>query len=93
MAQVAERVYATVSSKGQLVIPAAIREELGIEPGTRIAIRREGAELVLKPETLAAKLATIKRMRGIAAGGPSLCEELLEDRRRERERELREEGW
>jgi AbrB family looped-hinge helix DNA binding protein len=93
MAQATEHVYATISSKGQLVIPAAIREELGIEPGTRIAIRREGAELVLKPETLAAKLATIKRMRGITAGGPSLCEELLEDRRRERERELREEGW
>jgi AbrB family looped-hinge helix DNA binding protein len=88
-----EQTYVTVSSKGQLVIPAAIREELGIEPGTRVAVRREGPELILKPETLAAKLAMIKKMRGIAAGGPSLCDELLEDRRRERERELREEGW
>ncbi len=88
-----EQIYATVSSKGQLVIPASIREELGIEPGTRVAIRREGPELILKPETLAAKLAMIKKMRGIAAGGPSLCDELLDDRRRERERELREEGW
>ena len=88
-----EELYATVSSKGQLVIPAAIREELGIEPGTRVAIRRVGQVLVLKPETVAAKLALIKRMRGIAAGGPSLCDELLDDRRRERERELREEGW
>lgn len=88
-----EQVYITVSSKGQLVIPAALREELGIEPGTRVAIRREGPELILKPETLTAKLAMIKKMRGIAAGGPSLCDELLEDRRLERERELREEGW
>jgi AbrB family looped-hinge helix DNA binding protein len=88
-----EKIYITVSSKGQMVIPAALREELGIEPGTRVAVRREGPELILKPETLAAKLAMIKRMRGIAAGGPSLCDELLEDRRRERERELREEGW
>jgi len=88
-----DEIYATVSSKGQLVIPATIREEMGIEPGTRIAIRRVGPEVILKPETLAAKLAMIKRMRGITAGAPSLCDELLEDRRRERERELREEGW
>jgi AbrB family looped-hinge helix DNA binding protein len=87
-----EQIYTTVSSKGQLVIPAAIREELGIEPGTRVSIRREGPELILRPETVAAKLAMIKKMRGITAGGPSLCDELLEDRRRERERELRE-GW
>lgn len=88
-----EAIYTTVSSKGQLVIPAAIREALGIEPGTRVAIRREGPELILKPETLTAKLAMIKQMRGITATGPSLCDELLEERRRERERELREEGW
>jgi AbrB family looped-hinge helix DNA binding protein len=88
-----ETTYATVSTKGQLVIPASIREELGIEPGTRVAIRREGPEVVLKPETLIAKLAMIKKMRGITAGGPSLCDELLEDRRGERERELREESW
>jgi AbrB family looped-hinge helix DNA binding protein len=88
-----EQIYTTVSSKGQMVIPAAIREELGIEPGTRVAIRREGPELILRPETLATSRAMIKKMRGITAGGPSLCDELLEDRRRERERELREEGW
>jgi AbrB family looped-hinge helix DNA binding protein len=88
-----ETIYATVSTKGQLVIPASIREELGIEPGTRVAIRREGPEVVLKPETLTAKLAMIKKMRGITAGGPTLCDELLEDRRLERERESREEGW
>ena len=88
-----EQVYATVSTKGQLVIPAAIREELGIEPGTRVAIRREGAELVLRPETLAAKLRLIEKMHGCTAGGPSGTDILLEDRRLERERELREEGW
>ena len=60
-----EQIYITVSTKGQLVIPAAIREELGIEPGTRVAVRREGPEFILKPETLAAKLAMIKKMRGV----------------------------
>jgi AbrB family looped-hinge helix DNA binding protein len=83
----------TVSSKGQLVIPAAIRESLGIEPGTRIVIRVEGTRLILEPQTLAAKLRLIKEMRGCTAGGPSMTDELLEDRRREREAELAKDGW
>ncbi|MGH9598436.1 MAG: AbrB/MazE/SpoVT family DNA-binding domain-containing protein [Terracidiphilus sp.] len=93
MRQTKEPIYVRVSTKGQMVLPAALREEFGIEPGTRVAILHDGAQLILRPETLAAKLAMIKKMRGITAGGPSLCDELLEDRRRERERELREEGW
>jgi AbrB family looped-hinge helix DNA binding protein len=88
-----DQVYITVSSKGQLVIPAALREELGIEPGTRVAVRREGPELILKPETLAAKLAMIKKMRGCTAGFPSGSDMLLEDRRSERERELAKDGY
>jgi AbrB family looped-hinge helix DNA binding protein len=83
----------TVSSKGQLVIPAKIREALGIVSGTRVAIQHDGGRLILDPQNLEAKLRRIKAMRGIAAGGPSLSDELIEDRRRERERELREEGW
>jgi AbrB family looped-hinge helix DNA binding protein len=87
------QVYITVSSKGQVVIPAAIREELGIEPGTRVAVRLEGQELVLRPETLAAKLSMIKKMRGCTAGFPSGSDMLLEDRRLERERELAKDGY
>ena len=85
--------YTTVSSKGQMVIPMAIREELGIEPGTRVAVRVEGGRVVLDPETLAAKFRKIEQMRGITAGGPSGTDLLLEERRRERERELAEQGW
>ncbi len=76
-----------------MVIPAQIRAALGIEAGTRVAIRQEGTRLVLEPQTLAAKLRLIDEMRGITAGGPSMTDMLLEDRRLERERELREEGW
>jgi AbrB family looped-hinge helix DNA binding protein len=86
-------VYSTVSTKGQIVIPAAVREELEIEPGTRVRIRVEGGRIVLDPETLAAKFRKIERMRGCTKGGPSMTEALLEERRLERERELREEGW
>ncbi len=76
-----------------MVIPAAMRESLGIEPGTRVAIRQEGTRLILEPETLAAKLRLIKELRGLTAGGPSMTNELLEDRRRERETELAKDGW
>lgn len=88
-----DQVFTTVSSKGQMVIPASIREQLGIEPGTRIALRVEGTQVILQPDTLTAKLRRIKEMRGCTAGGPSMTDALLEDRRRERERELAEEGW
>jgi AbrB family looped-hinge helix DNA binding protein len=88
-----DQVYATVSTKGQLVIPAPIREALGIEPGTRIAIRREGARVILDPETMAAKLRLIDEMHGSAAGHESGTDLLLEERRIEREQELAEEGW
>lgn len=87
------QIFTTVSSKGQMVIPAAIREQLGIEPGTRVAVRVEGMQVILEPDTLAAKVRRIKAMRGCTAGGPSGTDLLLEDRRRERERELAEEGW
>jgi AbrB family looped-hinge helix DNA binding protein len=88
-----ERLYTTVSSKGQMVIPAVVRQQLGIETGTRIAVRVEGARVILDPESLAAKLRLIEEVRGCTAGGPSGTDLLLADRRLERERELREEGW
>ena len=88
-----EQIFTTVSSKGQMVIPASIREAMGIEPGTRVAVRREGDRVILEPQTLAAKLRILKQLRGYTAGGPSMCDMLLEDRRREREIELAKDGW
>ena len=87
-----ERIFTTVSSKGQMVIPASIREAMGIEPGTRVAVRQEGDRVILEPQTLAAKLRILKELRGCTAGLPSGCDMLLEDRRREREMELAKYG-
>ena len=84
--------YSTMSSKGQAVIPAEFRESLRIEPGTRLAWRQEGRFLVVEPETLAVKLQRIDAMQGLTAGGPSMCDQLLEERRLDLERETRE-GW
>ena len=88
-----KQVFVTVSSKGQLVIPAEFRASMGIEAGTRISIREEGGELRLRPDTLEAKLRLIDELCGITAGGPSGCDMLLEDRRREREMELAKDGF
>jgi AbrB family looped-hinge helix DNA binding protein len=88
-----EQIFTTVSSKGQMVIPAAIREAMGIEPGTRIAIRVEGEKLILSPQSIAAKLRIINELYGCTAGGPSMTDMLLEERRQDRIRELEKEGW
>ncbi|HZP07274.1 MAG TPA: AbrB/MazE/SpoVT family DNA-binding domain-containing protein [Terracidiphilus sp.] len=88
-----EQSYVTVSTKGQMVIPLPIRQELGIEAGTRLALHIEGGRIIVDPQSMAAKLRRIQEMRGCTAGGPSGTDMLLEERRRERERELAEEGW
>lgn len=61
-------VFTTVSSKGQIVIPAELREDLGIAAGTRVAIRREKSVLVLQPITEA----FIDSLMGCCRGGESL---------------------
>jgi hypothetical protein len=49
--------------------------------------------VIKKPMTLEEKLRLVDELCGCTAGYPSGTDMLLEDRRLERERELREEGW
>ncbi len=39
-----------VTSKGQVTIPKAVRDKLGIAPGTDVGFSEEGALIVLKPD-------------------------------------------
>jgi AbrB family looped-hinge helix DNA binding protein len=78
-----EQVFTTVSSKGQMVIPAAMRESLGIEPGTRVSVRLDGDKLILHPQTRAATQRLIDRLCGLTAGGSSMCDELIAERHAE----------
>lgn len=39
----------TLSSKGQLVLPARVRRQLGLAQGERLTIEVRGDELVLRP--------------------------------------------
>ena len=75
---------AVMSSKGQLVIPAKLRKELGLKPGVRVVIRKQGNGLLIEPRAYEAFLA----LRGKYAG-LGLEERFAEYRRQERELEDR----
>jgi antitoxin PrlF len=40
---------ATVTSKGQITLPAALRRELGIQTGDRVRFERSGERVVMRP--------------------------------------------
>jgi AbrB family looped-hinge helix DNA binding protein len=41
--------FATMSSRGQVVIPGDIRKQLGLEEGTRFMVYSDGVNLLMKP--------------------------------------------
>lgn len=41
---------ATVDSKGRVVLPKAVRERLGIAPGTEVEVHAEDGQAVVEPE-------------------------------------------
>jgi AbrB family looped-hinge helix DNA binding protein len=67
----------TVSTKGQLVIPARMRDALGIEPGDRVALTLEDGAILLRP--VSERL--VDETCGMFAGGASMADELQKERR------------
>jgi AbrB family looped-hinge helix DNA binding protein len=84
-----EQVYAKFSTKGQVVIPAAMRESLGIKAGTRVVIRQQGSEIILQPATEVTTEQLIGDLCGMTAGGYSMADDLIAERRAEDEHA----GW
>lgn len=74
--------FTVVSSKGQIVIPAALRDELGIEAGTRLAIQRENNHLIVQPITKE----FIHSLVGCCKGEDSLVEAREREHRIEKDR-------
>lgn len=72
---------ATVSSKGQIAIPKAIRDRLNLKPGTQIAFEVQGEQLVMK--RLVSEFPDWRTMRGMVASGPSLTKALEQEHRDE----------
>jgi AbrB family looped-hinge helix DNA binding protein len=83
--------YRTViSSKGQVVIPAELRQQFGLEKGTPATWSEEKGRLILTPIT-ARRLDEIMGFLKPKPGEPSMFEESLAERERERKREGRRE--
>lgn len=70
----------TVTTKGQLVIPAKIRRKYAIREGTQVAFVEEENRLVLQPLTPE----FVSSLRGSLKGERSALNILLADRKRER---------
>ena len=68
----------TISSKGQIAIPKAVRERLNLKAGTEISIDVQGQALVLK--RLVRNHPDWHTMRGMLRGGAYLLSDLTNDR-------------
>lgn len=72
--------YAT--AKGQIVIPADLRRKYGIKNGTKIIVTDAGDSIVLKPITEQ----YLRNLQG-SLKGKGLLKALMEERRKDKERE------
>ena len=70
----------TVSSKGQIAIPKAVREALNLSEGTKLTLEVRGQEIVLS------KKPAWRKLQGAGAGG-DLMSAFAAFKKQERERE------
>jgi AbrB family looped-hinge helix DNA binding protein len=70
----------TVSSKGQIAIPKAVRDALNLSEGSKLTIELQGQKIILSKEP------TWKKLEG-AAAGTDLVKAFAAYKKRERERE------
>jgi len=73
----------SLSVKGQIVIPKALREVLGLRPGDKFLVLREGNTIILKPLKGKTAAALYGRYKGL---------DLLSDLREEHLQEIRGES-
>jgi AbrB family looped-hinge helix DNA binding protein len=74
---------ATVSAKGWVVIPKSIREKYGLKKGSRVQVLDYGQTVAIVP----LPDDPVGALHGMFEAGPSLTQELLAERERERARE------
>jgi AbrB family looped-hinge helix DNA binding protein len=73
---------ATISTKGQIVIPKTVRDRLNLKAGTEVVMDVRGETLVMKRAVR--NFPDWRTMRGMARGGPSLTKALIEERAAEK---------
>ena len=74
---------ATLSVKGQIVVPAKIRKKLGLIKGSRVAIIEEPNGFCVRP----VERQYFDQYAGLLPGKGKATKALLKERRKERERE------
>ena len=75
-----------MDKSGRIVVPAKLRNSLGIEPGDEIVLRLENGEIRLIPLHHAVKMAQ-ETVRRYVPAGTSLVDALIQARREEAARE------
>ena len=82
-------VTARLSENGRIVIPAEIRQKLGLSPGDTVLLSVEGYVLKIEPQR--ARIRRIQQsMRQFLPPDRVLSDELIADRREEARRETEE---
>ncbi|HEX2164738.1 MAG TPA: AbrB/MazE/SpoVT family DNA-binding domain-containing protein [Thermoanaerobaculia bacterium] len=71
---------ATISSKGQIVLPKQLRDEMELREGDRVEIAREGDRIVLRPLAASGEAGDWRRWRGTLSGSDALADHLREHR-------------
>ena len=78
-----ETINATVSKRGYIVLPASLRKEMGIKPGTRVLLLKEGDRIILQPVR-----SFTQSLKGLTAKSfgksPTEIEEYIDEERKER---------
>jgi AbrB family looped-hinge helix DNA binding protein len=68
-----------LSAKGQIVIPAWLRKELGLSEGDKLLIERKQEEVILKPVVKLSKLRGIDKLEGASEEIEKIREEWDEE--------------
>jgi len=73
----------TITSKGQIVVPARLRRRYGLKPGTKVYFIERDKEIVFQPVTKE----YLKNVHGMLTSETSATKELLKERAKERDHE------
>ena len=74
---------ATMTSKGQIVVPAKLRRRYGLKPGTKVYFIERDQEILFQPVTKE----YLQIVHGMLTSATSATEELLKERAKDKERE------
>lgn len=74
---------ATLTSKGQIVVPARLRKRYGLKPGMKVLFVEKDHEILFQPVTRE----YIRSVHGMLTSHNSVTGELLEERAKDRKRE------